>query len=553
MKMTGAEILLSCLENEGVKYIFGNPGTTEVAILDALVEKPELEYILTLHESIAVGMADGYARAGGGVGFVNVHTALGLSNAIGNLYSAHIDGTPLVLTIANKDSRILGRGVFSEVDDITGMTRQFTKWSWQILRSDRVAENINKAFKVATTPATGPVFLSIPEDFLAQQMEAQIPPSRRFKQSPRMCPHPEDIQKAVALLLHAQKPVMIVGNDVAKTEALTQAIELAELLGIPVLTEGRQSLSFMNFPSKHPLYRGSFDPHSTYIQDCDLILGAGCELFVQTSYSEKDDILNTIKTVHLHSNPAKLSKLYPVELPIITDVKEGLIALTDLARTLITPAQTDLFNKRSQQLKTEWDAIESAKTEQIQANWGKSPIKLEQLVKEINDAADSDAIIVDEGIRSSRPLLKYYNFSQPGSYYRSPAGYLGWGLPAALGIKLALTQRQVIAYVGDGAYLMSNQGLWTAARYNIPVNIIVCNNRLYKAVRDSAVRFNGKAVEKNHFIGSSIDDPAPNLAKIAEGFGVPAFTISEPGEIKPTLEKALNSGGPSVIEVIIDK
>ena len=121
------------------------------------------------------------------------------------------------------------------------------------------------------------------------------------------------------------------------------------------------------------------------------------------------------------------------------------------------------------------------------------------------------------------------------------------------GIKLALPQRQVIAYVGDGAYLMSNQGLWTAARYNIPVNIIVCNNRLYKAVRDSAVRFNGKAVEKNHFIGSSIDNPAPDLAKIAEGFGVPAFTISDPGEIKPILEKTLNSGGPSVIEVIIDK
>lgn len=552
MKMTGAEILLSCIENEGVKYIFGNPGTTEVAILDALVEKPEIEYILALHESIAVGMADGYARAGGGVGFVNVHTALGLSNAIGNLYSAYIDGSPVVLTIANKDSRLLGRGVFSEVDDITGMTRQFTKWSWQVLRPERIAEDINKAFKIATTSATGPAFLSIPEDFLAQQMEAEIPLSRRFKYPPKMCPHPEDIKKAVKLLLNAKKPVMIVGNEIAKTEALTQAVELAELLGIPVLTEGRQSLSFMNFPSKHPLYRGGFDPQSEYVQNCDLIFGAGCELFVQTAYSKADDILSTIKTVHLHSNPAKISKLYSVELPIITDVKEGLSAVIDLAETSITPAQTDLFNKRNQQLKSEWEEIESAKAKQIQANWGKSPIKLEQLVKEINDAADNDAVIVDEGIRSSRPLLKYYNFSQPGSYFRSPAGYLGWGLPAALGIKLALPQRQVIAYVGDGAFIMSNQGLWTAARYKIPVTIIVCNNRLYKAVKDGAIRFNGKAVAKDYFIGSSIDNPAPNLAQIAEGFGVPAFTISDPDEIRPTLEKTLNSGGPSVIEVIID-
>src|SRR3989339_2216141 len=266
MKKTGAETLLACLKNEGVKYVFGNPGTTEVAILDALVDTPEIEYILTLHESVAVAMADGYARVGGGVGFVNVHTALGLSNAIGGLYGAHIDGIPLLLTIANKDSRILGRGVFSEVDDICAMARQFTKWSWQVLRPENIAEDITRAFKIATTPPTGPVFLSIPEDFLARKINIKIPPSQRFHAKPRLCPNPEDIKKAVQLLFAAKRPVMIAGNEIARTEALSQAIELAELLGIPVFTEGRQSLAYLNFPNMHPLFQGAFETQPALVR-----------------------------------------------------------------------------------------------------------------------------------------------------------------------------------------------------------------------------------------------------------------------------------------------
>lgn len=553
MQKTGAEILLACLKNEGIKYIFGNPGTTEVAILDALVETPEIEYILALHESVAIAMADGYARAGGGVGFVNVHTALGLSNAIGGLYGAHIDGIPLVLTIANKDSRILGRGVFSEVDDITAMTRQFTKWSWQVLRPENIAEDITRAFKIATTPPTGPVFLSIPEDFLALKMDIKIPPSQRFGSQPRMDPNTEDIKKAVKLLLNAKKPVMIAGNEIAKTDALPQAIELAELLGIPVLAEGRQSLAYLNFPLDHPLYRGGFEAQSAYIQTADLILGVGCEIYVQTAYSKDDAVLQKIKTIHLHSNPEIIGKLYPVEVPILSDAKEGLASLISQIKASASTQRISSFRERFNQMKTDWAEKEVIRAKEVKSNWGKTPIQVARLVREIQDTADPDAIIIDDAIRSSRPLLKHYKFNQPGTYYRSPAGYLGWGLPAALGAKLALPQRQVIAYVGDGGFIMSNQALWTAARYQIPVTIIVCNNRQYRAVRDGAIRFKGKAVEKNHFIGSSIDNPTPDLAQLAESFGVAGYTIKNPSQIKTVLKKALKSGKPSVLDVWIEQ
>ena len=553
MKRSGAETLLACLKNEGVKYIFGNPGTTEVAILDALVETPEIEYLLTLHESVAVAMADGYARAGGGVGFVNVHTALGLSNAIGGLYGAHIDGIPLVLTIANKDSRILGRGVFSEVDDICAMTRQFTKWSWQVLRPENIGEDITRAFKLAATPPTGPVFLSIPEDFLALKMNTKIPPSQRFNAPPRPCPDPADIKAAVKLLLAAKKPVMIAGNEISKTEAMPLAVELAELLGIPVLAEGRQSLAYLNFPLDHPLYRGGFEAQSAIVQTADLILGVGCEIFVQTAYSKTDAALQKIKTIHLHSNPKIIGKLYPVQVPILTDAKAGLAGLIDQIKASASGQKISHFQERFNLMKTDWEKREAARMKEIEAGRGKTPIQVAQLVREIQDAADSDAIIIDDAIRSSRPLLKHYKFSRPGTYYRSPAGYLGWGLPAALGAKLALPRRQIIAFVGDGGFIMSNQALWTAAGYRIPVTVIVCNNREYKAVKDGAVRFKGKAVAKNHFIGSSIDRPAPDLARLAESFGVAGHTIKKPGQIQSVLKKALRSGKPSVLDVWIEQ
>ena len=553
MKLSGAESLLECLKAEGVKYIFGNPGTTEVAILDALVDRPEIQYILTLHESVALGMADGFSRAGGGVSFVNLHTALGLANSIGNLFNAHLDGTPLVLTIANKDSRILGQDVFSEVPDLPAMTRQFTKRCWQVIRPETIAENMVRSFKIAATPPTGPVFLSIPEDYLAQQVEVDMPPSRRFKSPPLQHADPEAVRKAASLLLTGKKPVMIAGTQIAKADAVKEAVELAELLGLAVFNEGRQSLSTMNFPFTHPLYRGGFEPQSETVRSSDLILALGCELFVQNSYSDSaaGNALNAIKTIHLHVNEAKIAKHYPVEVPLLGDVKKTLLDLTAQIKGLMTPGQSDACKKRQAGLKTEWEATEARKAETIKSAWDKTPITAVQLVKTLAEVVGPDAVIVDEAIRSSRPLLQHYPFAQPGTYFRSPGGYLGWGAPAALGIKLARPEQRVIAFVGDGAFIISIQALWTAARYQIPVIFVVCNNRLYKAVRDAAVRFKGQAVAKNLFIGSSIDDPAPDLARIARGFGVSAATVTTPEEIKPALEKACRAEAPFVLDVRI--
>src|SRR4030042_1818024 len=255
-KMKGAQVFLECLKMEGIKYIFGNPGTTEVALLDALVEFSEMTYILTLQEGVAVGMADGYTRGGGTIGVVNVHTALGTANTIGGIYSASIEKSPVLLTIANKDMRILGRNSFSEVQDLCAMTRQFTKWSWEVPRADRIPEALLRGIKIATTFPQGPVFLSFTEDLLKEEIDVETLTSRRPKSPLSFQGNEEEIRRAAPLLLGAEEPLLIAGNEVAKSGAFYEVVELAECLGSPVMSEGREALATLNFPHTHPLFRG---------------------------------------------------------------------------------------------------------------------------------------------------------------------------------------------------------------------------------------------------------------------------------------------------------
>ena len=549
--MKGAQAFLECLKMEGIKYIFGNPGTTEVALLDALVEFPEMTYILTLQEGVAVGMADGYTRGGGEIGVVNVHTALGTANTIGGIYSASIEKSPVLLTIANKDMRILGRNSFSEVQDLRAMTRQFTKWSWEVLRADRIPEDLLRGIKIATTFPQGPVFLSFAEDLLKEEIDVETLTSRRPKSPLSFQGNEEEIRRAAPLLLGAEEPLLIAGNEVAKSGAFYEVVELAECLGSPVMSEGREALATLNFPHTHPLFRGSFEPQSPYAKKADVVLGIGCKMFVDSSFSPTPKIPEGAKIIHFHSDPYEITKIYPEEISVLCDTRLGMKALIHAIKPLLTEDLRRKFKERMNRMKREKEGENLAREKEIQASWDKEPIRLPRLIRELNQTVAKDAIIVDEAIRSSGALLKYYDFEVPGTYHRSSAGALGWGFPSAMGVKLANPQRQVIAFVGDGSFLFSIQGLWTAAKYNIPLVVVVCNNRQYKAVKDACIKYDGNSAKTGFFIGSDLKEPDIEFCQLADGFGVWAKKIIHPEEIKPCLSEALALGKPAVLDLRI--
>ncbi len=549
--MNGAEAVLACLRAEGIKYIFGNPGTTEVPLLDVLSETADITYLVTLQESVAMGMADGYARSGGRIGLVNVHTAAGTSNCLGGMYSAWREKTPLLVTAGCKDSRMLGRECFSEVPDFAGLPRQFTKWSWQILRSDRLAEGLLRGIRTALTPPRGPVFLVLCEDLLCQDVPVQEIISQVPRTSLACAGDPEALQEAARILAGARRPLLIAGTEIAERDALAEAVALADLLALPVMTEGRDALMSLNFPHTHPSFRGDFEPASPYAREADVVLGIGCRMFTQKSYSPEPDILKGVKIIHLHSDPHELARLYPEEVSILTDAKRGLQDLQAALQPLLDKDAQERIRERRQVLQGEQEDLKRRKEEEIAAAWGKLPLSLPRLVRELQAAVARDAIIVDESTRSSRALLKYYEFAVPGTYYRSAAGVLGWGVPAALGVKLANPGRQVVAFVGDGSMNFSIQSLWTAASYNIPVVVVICNNRQYKAVKDASVQYKGNAVRTGKFVASDLSAPPIDFCKVAEGYGVWARQITKPEDIQPALKEALDLGKPAVLEMLL--
>jgi benzoylformate decarboxylase len=550
-RMKGARAFLECLKMEGVKYIFGNPGTTEVPLLDALCDFPEITYVLTLQESVAVGMADGYTRAGGDVAVVNVHTSVGLANAIGGVYTASVAKSPVVVAIANKDMRILGRNSFCEVPDLPGMTRQFTKWSWEVRSAERIPEDLLRGIKVATTFPRGPVFLSFAEDMLDTEIEVEGFVSTRLKSRLSFQGNEEEIRKAAQLLLSAENPLFIAGNEVASSGAFYEGVELAELLGLPVMSEGRESWASLNFPHTHPLFRGGYDPKSPYAKKADVVLGIGCKMFVDSNFSPVPDIPRQAKIIHFHSDPSEMAKRYPEEVSVLCETRSGIKALLHILKPLVTGELKSRFQKRMEGLRREKEEERIKKEKEIRAHWDDIPIHLSRLVRELNQAVDKDAIIVDEATRSSRALVRFYDFEVPGTFHRSAVGYLGWGTPAALGMKLANPGRQVISIVGDGSFLFSIQNLWTAAKYHIPVVVVVCNNREYRAVKETCVQYKGVGATTGVFPATDIKEPDIEFCRLAEGFGTWAKKIVHPEEIRPALKEALSLERVAVLDVRI--
>ena len=548
-KMNGARAFLECLKLEGVKYIFGNPGTTEVPLLEALCGFPEITYVLAVQEGVAVGMADGYTRGGGDIGVVNVHTAVGTANTIGGIYSSCIANSPVLVAIANKDMRILGRSCFCEVPDLPGLTRQFTKWSWEVRRAGNIPEDLLRGIKVATTLPRGPVFLSFTEDLLQEEIDVEPLVSTRPKSPLSFQGNEEEIREAAQLLVRAEAPLFIAGNEVAWAGAIPEAIELAEMIGLPVMTEGRESLATLNFPYTHSHFQGILTPGSPHVKKADLVLGIGCKIFVDFSYSKESVIPRTAKIVHFHSDPHELARLYPEEISVLCNAKEGIKTLLGALRCVLTEELKDKFRQRMERLKKEKEEQTRKKEIEIDSHWHEVPIHLSRLVRELKGSVEKDAIIVDEAVTSSKELWRFYDFELPGTYHRSPAGALGWGVPAALGIKLANPHRQVVAFVGDGTFLFSIQSLWTAARYGIAVVIIVCNNREYRAVRDACVQYRGPGAKEGLFIATDLKDPDIEFCQLAEGFGVWAKKITNPEEIRPSLKEALSLGKPAVLDV----
>ncbi len=543
----GRRLFLELLKQEGVRVMFGNPGTTELPLMDALAGEDEIRYVLALQESLVMAMADGYARASGTLGVANVHVAPGLGNALGLLFDAHKAGSPVLLT-AGQQAQGFGITEPNLYAELPPMAQPFVKYAVEARRAQDLPRLIHRAAKTALAPPTGPVFVSLPVDVM--NAEATIGLGTPSRVAPRIAADAAEIAKAAKLLAAAKSPVIIAGDCVAQSGAAAELVALAEALGAPVWLEGEPTT--LPFPPAHPLFRGPITRLGRWINNMlsphDLLLSVGADMFTLSLPPEIEPLPEGIKVIHMDTNPWELAKNFATDAALFGDPLPTLPALT--------AAMNDALGAdgiaRAQSRRTEVAAAVAADlaklTAQAEALMDRSPIAPLALMKALGDTLPAEAVLVDESISSGAGMFQFLRNAQPGGLYGNRGGGIGWGLPGAVGVQLALPERRVVAVIGDGSAMYSIQALWTAAHEKLPMVFVILNNRSYRILKQRLSATQGTAAQRGRYVGMELSEPAIDFAGLARSLGVAAERVETIPAFIAALKKGLTGDGPLLID-----
>ena len=549
--MTAKKALVELLRREGVEYVFGIPGATEILFMDALEEAPDIHYILALHEVVCAGMAEGYARASGKIGFLNLHTGPGVAAALSMLYNAHSGGIPLVVTAGQNHTRLL------QYDpplsgDIVEMGKIYTKWSTEIVHAEDIPVTLQRAFKMALQPPMGPVLLSIPQNLLEQQFDFEYKTNTAVY--PRLRPDKAALQAALKIIREGRRPILLVESGVTRCEALEEVVRFAELTGARVY---QAWMSDVNFPVSHPQYLGDFDPSSPSAKDVfqhmDVLIGVGCSLFAQGFFNPGPILPRDVRIIHIDENPWEIGKNILTDCGIQADIKEALAELSDMIEEEMSAKERDEVRNRAKEIGEEKARLKDQLKVQVENERDRTPISISRLMTEIRNAMPRDAVVVDECWSSSGVLRKVIEMTEPKTFFRArKGGSMGWGLPGALGVKLGLPDKPVVAVSGDGSAAWSMQSLWTAAHYRIPVTFVITNNATYRQVKVVRKVVLGDYPLNERHLGMELDDPVVDFTMLARAMGVKGEAVRDPGDLHRALTAAFDSGDPRVVEVFVE-
>jgi benzoylformate decarboxylase len=549
---SGKRAFLDVLKQEGVRYMFGNPGTTELPLMDGLAEEPALTYVLALQEAAVVAIADGYAQASGKLGVVSVHVAPGLGNALGMLYDAQKAAAPLLVTAGQHDQ------TFNVTEpilwaDLPPIARPFVKWSAEVRRLEDLPRLVHRAAKTALAPPTGPVFLSLPADVL--QAEGVVELGAPTRVAPRIRGDRAAVEAAAEALARARRPLILAGDAVAQSGAHAELVAVAEALGAPVYAEGVANTA--SFPSSHPLFRGAFARIAPAVRqilsEADVLFSVGGDLLTLSLPSDIDPMPPDLPIVHLDTDPWELGKNYPTAVAILGDPKATLPDLLAALEGRMTPA-------RRQQARERLEAVRAAKERHLddlraraRAEAQRTPMTSLAAVGAVAEALPREAVVVDESISSSGGLRNLIASDDPQSFFGLRGGGIGWGLPAAIGVQLALPDRPVVGLIGDGSAMYTCQALWTAARYRLGVTFVILNNSSYRILKQRTHAMKGFSYQADRYVAMDLDDPRVDFVRLAESLGVRAERIEKASDIGPALARAIAGQGPTLLDVELDR
>lgn len=549
---TGRFAILDQLLADGIHYMFGNPGTVEQGFLDALSDYQDLQYILTLQESVAVAIADGYARATRRPAVVQLHSGVGLGNGIGMMYQARRGHAPLVVISGEAGVRYDAMDA-QMAADLVAMAEPVTKWATRVVDPSSLLRVLRRAIKVAATPPMGPVFVCLPMDVLdAPNEEAVVPTSFPVT---RVAPEPEQIAQMAAMLAAGRKPMIIMGDGVAASGAQAELTRVAELLGAEVW--GADS-SEVNMSATHPLFKDllghMFGEHSSAItSQADVVLICGTYVFPEVFPALSGVFAPGAKVIHIDLNACEVAKNFPVDLGLISDPKTTLARLAAALEATMTPEQREAASARTSQCAAAREQEVAAQREADKGRRDAIPLHPSRFMEELADQLPKDAMIFDEALTTSPDLVHYLPPATPGHYFQTRGGSLGVGIPGAIGLKLAHPDKTVIGFSGDGGSMYTIQALWTAAHHRIGAKFVICNNHSYELLKLNMQQYwRERQLPEREFPASfELQDPDIRFDELARAMGVQAVRVERPEQIGPAIRQALVDDEPFLIDLVI--
>ena len=536
MEMTGAEIVVSCLAQEGVEFVFGYPGGAVLNIYDAIFQQNQFKHVLVRHEQAAVHAADAYARATGRVGVALVTSGPGVTNAVTGIATAYMDSVPIVVVTGQVPVPAIGMDAFQEVDTV-GITRPCVKHNFLVKDVRDLAATMKKAFHIAATGRPGPVVVDIPKDVTAHRSEFSYPESielRSYPPAPQAMP--AELKRAVQMLMEAERPMVYAGGGVVLGDAADQLTELTRLLGFPCTNT---LMGLGGFPATDKLSLGMLGMHGTYeanmaMQHCDVLLAVGARFDDRVIGNPAHFAREQRRIIHIDVDPSSISKRVKVDLPIVGDVKQVLGDLIPLVR------QAGFGNTgerpKAAALKTWWTQIELWRAKDcLKYAQNGSIIKPQYVVEKLWDVTQGEAFVTSDVGQHQMWAAQYYKFDKPRRWINSGGlGTMGVGLPYAMGVQLAFPDAQVACITGESSIQMCIQELSTCKQYRIPVKVVTLNNRYMGMVRQWQEFFYGSRYAESYM------ESLPDFVKLAEAYGHIGMRIDKPEDVEGALKEAFS-------------
>jgi acetolactate synthase-1/2/3 large subunit len=542
MEMTGAQILMKVLQEEGVKTIFGYPGGAVIDIYDELL-KSDIRHVLVRHEQGAVHAADGYARASGGVGVCLVTSGPGATNTVTGIASAYCDSVPIVVLTGQVPTHLIGNDAFQEVD-IVGITRPCTKHNYLVKRTEDLGRVVKEAFYIARSGRPGPVLVDIPKNVANARVIYKSPGKIKLRTyNPTYSPNKKQLQKALELIMAAERPVIFAGGGVILSKSAPELTEFARRTRIPVTTS---LMGLGAFPGTDPLWLGMIGMHGTYRANmstgaCDLLFSIGVR-FDDRVTGKTDAFAPNAKIIHVDIDPTSIRKNIPVTVPVVGDCRS---TLKELIAMLDETKLGNLNKKRAPWL----EQIEKWKsTKPLAYRQENDVIKPQFVIDKLYEMTGGEAIITTEVGQNQMWAAQYYHFDKPNHFITSGGlGVMGFGLPAAIGAQIACPDKLVVDIAGDGSIQMNIQEMATAVQFGLPVKVAILNNGYLGMVRQWQELFYQKRYS------CTCMECAPDFVKLAEAYGAIGLRATKPQEVEAVLKQGLSINAPVIMDFVVEK